>query len=237
MVHLLPLVATAALASARADPTTASEREPFGPERGMFEIRPRDAWTIVQERLKGLGLKVDKIDPDNQALLTRWRRVSRKDADWLPALHPPEPYVADRIRFEVFVSPFIEPARVYVGSQIDAVRSGLSEGAPGATVYNKVTANRALMAEIARAFASAAVPRFVPSGAERCRVQPTTAPGVKTDPSQADPAKRIRDRVSPSGGEGWLRGRGACDPRRWGGRQRPHAGPPNQQGTPSGTAG
>ncbi len=64
-----------------------------------------------------------------------------------PAL--PEHYLATRVRFEVFVSPFAEPAHAYIRSLVE------SRKRPAQTLarsYNVDTLNRALTAKTAEAF-------------------------------------------------------------------------------------
>jgi hypothetical protein len=185
MVSLLPLVVTAALTPAQADPTTAWGHEPIGPERRILDTCSRDTWTVVQKRLKELGLEVDKIDNDSQVILTKWQHVPGRTAGWLPPLQLPEPYIADRLRFEVFVSPFIEPARLYVGSQVEAVGPRSPAGRPRATVYNKKAANQALIADLLHSLAGANLPRFAQNAADPCSEQVRArGPGIRTDPKK-----------------------------------------------------
>lgn len=117
-------------------------------ERRLFDVRSHQAWEIVQKRLRELGLATDKIDRGSQLALTKWRDIGATGLEWLPAPALPEQYAARRVRFQVFVSPFAEPAHVYVGSlaEVRHVPSGAS-----ATAYNVANVNTALMAEIAKA--------------------------------------------------------------------------------------
>lgn len=140
---------------------------PAGPslERRLFRVRSPAAWQVVQKRLSELGLATDKVDRENQFTLTKWRDVGAKGMEWLPALQLPEGYVAEQVRFEVFVSPFAEPARVYVGSLMQARKVGSAPGS--ATVYNVSALNMALMAEIARALGDEGVP--IPEDREQRR--------------------------------------------------------------------
>lgn len=133
-------------------------------ERRLFEIKSHQAWELIQNRLHELGFPPDKIDRANQLTLTDWRDVGAGGAEWLPVLAFPEQYVAGRIRFAVFVSPFAEPARVYVGSLIEARK--VPSAAPG-LAYNVATVNRALMGELAKALRQDGHP--IPQGLEQRR--------------------------------------------------------------------
>jgi TonB family protein len=150
MISLLSLTIAAALTQGEAEPPVP------GPIRRRIEARSRDAWTVVLARLEQLGLAVDEHDRKNQALRTKWLPVSK--AGWLPALELPPPYVGERIRFIVFVSPFVEPARISVGSEM--LVSSVHERRRKATVFNDDDANRALMSELEQALAAAALPRL-----------------------------------------------------------------------------
>jgi TonB family protein len=124
---------------------------PIGPspERHLFALRSRPAWERVQTRLKELGLTPDKTDRQNQVLLTRWTDIGAKGVEWLLTPEMPEPYAAEGVRYEVFVSPFAEPARVSVGSVTKATKKHSSDST--ATVYNLAAVNRALMGQLAKA--------------------------------------------------------------------------------------
>jgi TonB family protein len=96
--------------------------------------------------------------------------VRAKGLEWLPAPHLPEGDVPSRVRFEVFVSPFAEPARIYVGSLLEVRRKVRSRDAlPTAegmrssrvlevTHHNSPILNAALMTQIAEAFGQAGLP-------------------------------------------------------------------------------
>lgn len=147
-------------------------------EGRLFGLRSAPAWQRVQARIKELGLSTAKVDRANQLLITDWRDVDAKGMAWLRLPPLPAPYVADRVRFEVFVSPFIEPARVYVGSVMEVrERRAGSEGR--ATTYNLADVNRALMAEIATALGADGVP--IPLENERRRQLALSALGDDAD--------------------------------------------------------
>jgi hypothetical protein len=156
MIHLA-VVTMIALAQ-----TQAEHRYTPGTERRVFEVRSKDAWPVVEARLKELGLAMDKVDRKNQALLTKWRHFS--GGDWIPDPQMPAPFIADQIRFVVFVSPFVEPAHISVGSQMD-----VTQGNTRGTLFNVASANQAVMAELDKALAAASLPHFVRDDSARCR--------------------------------------------------------------------
>jgi TonB family protein len=123
-------------------------------EGRLFDMRSAAVWPLVLQGLKELGFSTEKVDRKNQALLTRWRPLDDKRLEWLPAPTLPVGYTADRIRFQVFVSPFAEPARVYVGSIVEG-RAQL--GSP-VTAYNVPNCNQALMAQIVKTMGAGGVP-------------------------------------------------------------------------------
>jgi hypothetical protein len=116
-------------------------------EGRLFDVPSKQAWDRVQDRLKDLGLHADKEDGENQLLLTEWGDFHR--LRWLSKPKMPQEYAPERVRFEVFVSPYVEPARLYVGS-VSQVRQVTGRGLQ-AILYNDPTVNAALVAELAKA--------------------------------------------------------------------------------------
>jgi TonB family protein len=96
-----------------------------------------------------LGFATEKIDGAHRVLLTKWRQMRSTGLEWLPDPVLPVPYEATRVQFLVFVSPFVEPARISVGSIIETTdnRTPASRG----VVYNASNVNDALLAEIIEA--------------------------------------------------------------------------------------
>jgi TonB family protein len=160
-------------------------------EGRLFALRSRVAWQRVETRLKELGLSSEKVDRANQVAITNWRDVHTKGMDWLRVPPLPELYVAERVRFEVFVSPFAEPARVYVGSVMEAtVVSGGSRAR--ATTYNLAELNRSLMTEIAAVLGGEGLP--IPQESERRRQLALSALGDDADDC-------LRQSSHPKGGK------------------------------------
>ena len=118
-------------------------------EGRLFAVPSKDAWPLVQGRLTELGLAADKADREHQLLLTKWGDFGDSRFKWLPRPRLPEQYAPVRARFEVFVSPFVEPARLYVGS-VTELRQMTGEVSQ-ALLYNDRTLNEALLKELAKA--------------------------------------------------------------------------------------
>jgi hypothetical protein len=131
----------------------------------LFTVPSKDAWGLVPGRLKELGLAADKADRKNQLLLTKWGNFGDSRLKWLPRPRLPEQYAPVRARFEVFVSPFVEPARLYVGSvsELRQTTGRLS----AALLYNDRALNEALLGELARALGQEGF--RIPSSAEERR--------------------------------------------------------------------
>lgn len=119
-------------------------------EGRLFAMPSKEAWPLVQARLKELGVAAAKTDRDNQLLLTKWASFGDGRFEWLPRPTLSDQYDPERVRFEVFVSPFVEPARVYVGS-LTELRRPIRGSVTRAILYNDRVLNQALLGELARA--------------------------------------------------------------------------------------
>jgi len=118
-------------------------------EGRLFALPSREAWGFVQARLKELGLAAAKTDGDNQLLLTKPASFGSDRFKWLPRPATARQYAPERVQFEVFVSPFVEPARVYVGSVTEL---GLAKARSARSLlYNSRALNLALLGELAKA--------------------------------------------------------------------------------------
>ncbi len=160
-------------------------------EGRLFDMPSKDAWRLVQDRLKDLGLAAEKTDRRNQLLLTKWGDFGDSRLQWLPRPKLREEYAPERVRFEVFVSPFVEPARLYVGSvtQVRQMTGKVSQ----AILYNDRTVNAALLGELAKALGQEGFQ--IPSAREER--QKLTASILKDRPDEC--AQRIEScRVSSS---------------------------------------
>ncbi len=144
----------------------------------LFDLPSKKAWDLVQDRLKDVGLGADKKDGKNQLLLTHWGEFSDSRLGWLPRPKAWREFAPQRVRFEVFVSPFVEPARVYVGS-LTQVRQVTGRGAQ-AILYNDPTVNAALLAELAKALGQGGF-EIPSSRAERQRLVTSVLKGRTDD--------------------------------------------------------
>jgi hypothetical protein len=144
-------IAAIPLLTGQAPRPQASPPRPAWPhnEGRLFGVASREAWDRVQDRLRDLGLGAEQKDGKNQLLLTKWGEFRDDHLRWLPRPKIQQEYAPERVRFEVFVSPFVEPARLYVGS-VTQVREVKGRGLQ-AVLYNDPTVNTALLAELAKA--------------------------------------------------------------------------------------
>jgi TonB family protein len=163
-------------------------------EARLFGLRSHAAWQRVEVRLKELGLSAAKVDRANQVAITNWRGVDAKGMGWLRLPPLPKSYVADQVRFEVFVSPFVEPARVYVGSMME-VKDVLSGSGARATAYNLVELNRALMTELTTALEGEGVP--IPRQIEQRRQLALSALGDEADDCLRQASHQKGGKITP----------------------------------------
>ena len=142
---VLTLVLASGLAAAAAPDAKPAAAPILNPvcERRMFNRPSADVWTVVQSELQQLGLKPDKVDKRHRIWLTEWVDMRERRPPWLPAPEMPSRFELHRARFQVFVSPYAEPARLYVGSVLDL--SNKSNQSMRAVVYNAPELNQALL--------------------------------------------------------------------------------------------
>ncbi len=184
----------------------------------MFAIGSRQAWELTQRQLKELGFSFDKVDRKHQVVLTEWRATTAKGLEWLPAPRLPEQYRPDHVRFQVFVSPFAEPARVYVGSILGARKVGLPPG-PG-IAYNVKNLNQALMVEISKALGQDGLPipadreerrrlalSLLENGAKGCLEQTSPPQGAKIKPPRKVPLSEFEVIYPPAAKDERVEGR------------------------------
>ena len=101
-------------------PTTYVGRVNFTPEwptsrARMYTQSSAAVWQTAQSIVESLGRMEQRTASDGQLLVTQWTRY---DALGIPAPDPAEPGgpVPDEFQLHLFVSPYVEPARVHVGS-------------------------------------------------------------------------------------------------------------------------
>jgi len=71
-------------------------------------------WEALQGLVRSLGLRVEKVDPRGHLLVTSWQEVARQKANGLERQAFDGGGRADEFQLHLFVSPFVEPARIYV---------------------------------------------------------------------------------------------------------------------------
>jgi len=145
-------VSTIAAAPSGQEPSAPPAQSPSGwphNEGRLFATPSKEAWGLVQARLKELGLAAVKTDGANQLLLTKSASFGDGRFKWLPRPFTSTQYAPERVQFEVFVSPFVEPARVYVGS-VTELRVTKAKSARS-LLYNSRALNQALLGELAKA--------------------------------------------------------------------------------------
>lgn len=102
----------------------------------MYPVSTSDAWAALLKVTDQYDLKADSRVDDNGLLITRALPVERRKfgvhaGDISPTLR------SGRVRLHVFVPPFIEPARVYVGSTMVAELARIENGTRASMlVYN-----------------------------------------------------------------------------------------------------
>mgnify|MGYP002854365680 CR=1 FL=1 len=101
-------------------PTTYVGRINFTPEwptahARMYARTSETVWQTAQSIVESLGRMEQRTAADGQLLVTQWTRY--EDVG-IPTPDPAEPGgpVPDEFQLHLFVSPFVEPARVHVGS-------------------------------------------------------------------------------------------------------------------------
>jgi hypothetical protein len=177
-VAALSIAAIPFLTSHASHAQASASRSPWPRTQGrLFDLPSRKAWDRVQDRLKALGLGTDKKDGKNQLLLTRWAEFGNHRLDWLSRPKTWLEYAPERVRFEVFVSPFVEPARLYVGS-VTQVRQVMGRGVQ-AILYNDPTVNAALLTELAKGLGQDGLE--IPSSREERVKLAASAPNSKPD--------------------------------------------------------
>jgi len=101
-------------------PTTYVGRVNFTPEwptarARMYTQSSSAVWQAAQSIVESLGRMEQRTASDGQLLVTQWTQF---DAVGIPAPDPAEPggSAPDEFQLHLFVSPFVEPAQVHVGS-------------------------------------------------------------------------------------------------------------------------
>ena len=104
------------IAMAYAGKINFTRRLPYTHAR-MYSASSQVVWREAQEVIGTLGRALENADAASQVWITRWVRFDAADAGQPPAESAgPGQGIAQEFQLHVFVSPFVEPARVHVGS-------------------------------------------------------------------------------------------------------------------------
>jgi TonB family protein len=86
----------------------------------MFPVKNLDAWNQVQILLREANVRVEEADKPGQFLVTDWVDVTARRFGFGSDAMPDRPRSA-RVQLHILVSPYLQPARVYIGSKSDLV--------------------------------------------------------------------------------------------------------------------
>jgi TonB family protein len=113
----------------------------------MYSVSASAAWKKLLEWLARTGIKTKTVDAAHQVVFTKLVNV-RGGALPFPATIEGG-YVPRRFQIQVFVSPYAEPARVYVASLIEADRQ-IGRGTEAWVVYNSPIPSTWLLEEFSK---------------------------------------------------------------------------------------
>jgi len=146
----------------------------FMPAGALFPLESAKTWSLIQAALADQRIRTRVKEKDVQVIITRPLRTLDENTKWLGQPEMPSGYLFESAEVHLFVSPFVEPARVYVGS-VSTFKVLVSGGL--ATLYNDPTVNASVMAWVTRtlgmdaqplpaigAASNAVAPACVPSG-------------------------------------------------------------------------
>jgi hypothetical protein len=86
----------------------------------MYPRRSREVWTTVDKLMRDLGFRAEKRDDTLQIYVTSRREYRMANLPDGAKLGLAPPIVPQRFQMHVYVAPGMEPARVAVGSIVDA---------------------------------------------------------------------------------------------------------------------
>jgi hypothetical protein len=107
----------AAKAAQQPGPDAAADSIPASRAR-MYAVDSAKAWAAARALVAELGLKADKTAAAEQFLATKWAPFRSKQRPDLAVFSTPSGLESEDFQLHVFVSPFAEPARVYLGSVV-----------------------------------------------------------------------------------------------------------------------
>src|SRR5262245_9203556 len=85
-----------------------------------YRASSAEAWNQVQRVLADAKMKIAERDAHNQHVVTDWIAPDTRLAPDATAIGLPAGWKLRRYKLMIYVSPFVEPARVYVGSLAEA---------------------------------------------------------------------------------------------------------------------
>lgn len=127
----------------------------FMPTGAQFPLESAKAWGLIHSALADQRIKTRVKEKDVQVIITRPLRTLDENTKWLGQPEMPSGYLFESAEIHLFVSPFVEPARVYVGS-VSTFKVLVSGGS--ATLYNDPTVNASVMAWVTRTLGMVAEP-------------------------------------------------------------------------------
>ncbi len=127
----------------------------FMPTGAQFPLESAKAWGLIQSALADQRIKTRVKEKEAQVIITRPLRPLDQNTNWLTPPEMPSGYLFESAEIHLFVSPFVEPARVYVGS-VSTFKVLVSGGS--ATLYNDPTVNASVMAWVTRTLGMEAEP-------------------------------------------------------------------------------
>jgi TonB family protein len=113
----------------------------------MYSVSASVAWTKLLEWLARTGIKTKKVDAAHQLVFTKLVNVRGGPLPFPATIG--DGYVPRRFQIQVFVSPYAEPARVYVASLIEADRQ-IGPGGEEWIVYNSPVPSTWLLEEFSK---------------------------------------------------------------------------------------
>jgi TonB family protein len=125
-------------------------------ESRMFSILSGEAWELVLAHVERLDLEAEKMDRENHVLITERHRFGSSELEWLGTPEVDMPYRPREVEFHIFVSPFVEPARLYVGSVVRAM--ALSDRKRVRVIFNIPDVNSALVEQFEIALGQKGLP-------------------------------------------------------------------------------
>jgi hypothetical protein len=91
-----------------------------GHQGRIYPVNARDVWRTAHAWLEAVGLPTAGLDQERQALVTEARFFGDVKGAPRPDVGPG--YIPEAFQVHLYVSPFVEPARLYVGTVVRAAK-------------------------------------------------------------------------------------------------------------------